>query len=241
MRQSLGELYSTVRKAAVGRGVPHGIAEDLADAVCWLDSLSLDGVSCAVDCLSQWPSNTSAIQLQHSESGLVLETAKPDTAASALFAGPALGDLLQVGAVPDTGSSLSVDVPLLVLAAVAQTCDRLNRRAWLMIHLQGQIAIADCSQETCQLGTVSQQKSVTAHKASEVTLWLSQPDQGRRTLNCLLSKEEFSRCRSRTLAEGLEVCGRSLKQLEAWAALTLVAESDRSRESGAGAGLLDND
>ena len=40
MRQSLSELYSTVRKAAVGRGAPHGIAEDLADAVCWLDSLS---------------------------------------------------------------------------------------------------------------------------------------------------------------------------------------------------------
>ena len=63
MRQSLSELYSTVRKAAVGRGAPHGIAEDLADAVCWLDSLSFDGVSSAVDCLGHWPSDTSAVRL----------------------------------------------------------------------------------------------------------------------------------------------------------------------------------
>ena len=241
MRQSLGELYSTVRKAAVGRGAPHGIAEDLADAVCWLDSLRFDGVSCAVDCLSQWPSNTSAIQLQHSESGLVLETAKPDTAASALFAGPALGDLLQAGAVPDTGSSLSVDVPLLVLAAVAQTCVRLKRRAWLMIHLQDQPVIADCNQETCQIITVAQQITITAQQATEVTLWPSQPDQSSGTIEYLINQEEFSRRRNRALTKGLEVCEGSLKQLEAWAALTLVPESDRSREKGAGAGLLDND
>ena len=116
MRQSLSELYSTVRKAAVGRGAPHGIAEELADAVCWLDSLSFDGVSCAVDCLADWPSNTSAVRLLRDETGLILETAKPGTAASALLAGPALGDLLQTGAVPDSGFSVTVDVPLLVLA-----------------------------------------------------------------------------------------------------------------------------
>ena len=94
MRQSLSELYSTVRKAAVGRGAPHGIAEDLADAVCWLNSLSFDGVSCAVDCLAHWPSDTSAVRLLRDENGLILETENADTAASALFAGPALGDLL---------------------------------------------------------------------------------------------------------------------------------------------------
>ena len=88
MRQSLSELYSTVRKAAVGRGAPHGIAEDLADAVCWLNSLSFDGVSCAVDCLAHWPSDTSAVRLLRDENGLILETENTDTAASALFAGP---------------------------------------------------------------------------------------------------------------------------------------------------------
>ncbi len=241
MRQSLSELYSTVRKAAVGRGAPHGIAEDLADAVCWLDSLSFDGVSCAVDCLAHWPSDTPAVRLLRDENGLVLETAKPDTAASALFAGPALGDLLQTGAVPDAGFSVSVDVPLLVLAAVAQTCVRLKRRAWLMIHLQDQAVIADCNQETCQIITVAQQITITAQQATEVTLWPSQPDQSSGTIEYLINQEEFSRRRNRALTKGLEVCEGSLKQLEAWAALTLVPESDRSREKGAGAGLLDND
>ncbi len=241
MRQSLSELYSTVRKAAVGRGAPHGIAEDLADAVCWLDSLSFDGVSCAVDCLAHWPSDTPAVRLLRDENGLVLETAKPDTAASALFAGPALGDLLQTGAVPDAGFSVSVDVPLLVLAAVAQTCVRLKRRAWLMIHLQDQAVIADCNQETCQIITVAQQITITAQQATEVTLWPSQPDQNSGNIGCLINQEEFSRRRNRALTKGLEVCDGSLEQLEAWAALTLVPESDRSRETGAGAGLLDND
>ena len=241
MRQSLSELYSTVRKAAVGRGAPHGIAEDLADAVCWLNSLGFDGVSCAVDCLTHWPSDTSAVRLLRDETGLILENVKPGTAASALLAGPALGDLLQTGAVPDSGFSVSVDVPLLALAAVAQTCARLKRRAWLMIHLQGQAVIADCNEETCQLITVTPQLTITAPPATEVTLWPSHPDQSSGDIGALINQEEFSRRRNRALTKGLEVCDGSLEQLEAWAALTLVPESDRSRETGAGAGLLDND
>ena len=241
MRQSLSELYSTVRKAAVGRGVPHGIAEDLADAVCWLNSLSFDGVTCAVDCLAHWPSDTSAVRLLSDENGLILATENADTAASALFAGPALGDLLQTGAVPNSGFSVSIDVPLLALAAVAQTCARLKRRAWLMIHLQGQAVIADCNEETCQLITVTPQLTITAPPATEVTLWPSHPDQSSGDIGALINQEEFSRRRNRALTKGLEVCDGSLEQLEAWAALTLVPESDRSRETGAGAGLLDND
>jgi len=241
MRQSLSELYSTVRKAAVGRGVPHGIAEDLADAVCWLNSLSFDGVTCAVDCLAHWPSDTSAVRLLRDENGLILGTENADTAASALFAGPALGDLLQTGAVPNSGFSVSIDVPLLALAAVAQTCARLKRRAWLMIHLQGQAVIADCNEETCQLITLTPQLTITAPPATEVTLWPSHPDQSSGDIGALINHEEFSRRRNRALTKGLEVCDGSLEQLEAWAALTLVPESDRSRETGAGAGLLDND
>ena len=241
MRQSLSELYSTVRKAAVGRGVPHGIAEDLADAVCWLNSLSFDGVTCAVDCLAHWPSDTSAVRLLRDENGLILGTENADTAASALFAGPALGDLLQTGAVPNSGFSVSIDVPLLALAAVAQTCARLKRRAWLMIHLQGQAVIADCNEETCQLITVTPQLTITAPPATEVTLWPSQPDQSSGDIGALINHKEFSQRRNRALTKGLEVCDGSLEQLEAWAALTLVPESDRSRETGAGAGLLDND
>ncbi len=241
MRQSLSELYSTVRKAAVGRGVPHGIAEDLADAVCWLNSLSFDGVTCAVDCLAHWPSDTSAVRLLRDENGLILGTENADTAASALFAGPALGDLLQTGAVPNSGFSVSIDVPLLALAAVAQTCARLKRRAWLMIHLQGQAVIADCNEETCQLITVTPQLTITAPPATEVTLWPSHPDQSSGDIGALINHKEFSQRRNRALTKGLEVCDGSLEQLEAWAALTLVPESDRSRETGAGAGLLDND
>ncbi len=241
MRQSLSELYSTVRKAAVGQGATHGIAEDLADAVCWLNSLGFDGVSCAVDCLTHWPSDTSAVRLLRDETGLILENVKPGTAASALLAGPALGDLLQTGAVPDSGFSVSVDVPLLVLAAVAQACARLKQPASLMIHLQGQAVIADCNQETCQIITVTPQIATSAPQATEVTLWPCQPDRSSGNIDYLLNQEEFSRRRNSALTTGLEVCDGSLKQLEAWAALTLVPESDHSRETGAGAGLLDND
>ena len=241
MRQSLSELYSTVRKAAVGRGAPHGIAEDLADAVCWLNSLGFDGVSCAVDCLTHWPSDTSAVRLLRDETGLILENVKPGTAASALLAGPALGDLLQTGAVPDSGFSVSVDVPLLVLAAVAQTCARLKQRASLMIHLEGQAVIGECNQETCQIITVTPQIATSAPQATEVTLWPCQPDRSSGNIDYLLNQEEFSRRRNSALTTGLEVCDGSLKQLEAWAALTLVPETERSRETGAGAGLLDND
>ena len=241
MRQSLNELYSTVRKAAVGRGAPHGIAEDLADAVCWLSSLKFDGVSCAVDCLIAWPTDASSVRLLRDETELVLETEEPGTAASALLVGPALGDLLQAGIVPDSGFSISVDVPLLAVASVAQACARFKRRAYLRIHLEGQAMMADCNQETCQMLVERQQSSITASRVTEVTLWPNQPDQNSGTTSCLITQEEFIRRRANALTEGLEVCEDSLNQLELWAALTLVPETERSLEPGAGAGLLDND
>ena len=74
-----------------------------------------------------------------------------------------------------------------------------------------------------------------------MTLWPNQPDPGSGTTGCLITQGEFVRRRDSALTEGLDVCEDSLKQLELWAALTLVPESDRSRETGAGAGLLDND
>ena len=86
-----------------------------------------------------------------------------------------------------------------------------------------------------------QQSSITASRVTEVTLWPNQPDQNSGTTGCLITQEEFVRRRDTALTEGLEVCEDSLNQLELWAALTLVPESDRSRETGAGAGLLDND
>ena len=241
MRQSLNELYSTARKAAVGRGAPHGIAEDLADAVCWLSSLKFDGVACAVGCLSNWQANTSSVQLLRKETGLVLETEKASTAASVLLVGPALGDLLQAGAVPDSGLSISVDVPLLAVAVVAQTCARLKRRAWLRIYLEGQAMITDCNQGNCEMIVETQQSSVAVLRANEVTLWSNQPDQSSGTTDSLITQEEFIRRCGNALTEGLEVCEDSLMQLELWAALTLVPETEHSLETGAGAGLLDND
>ena len=89
--------------------------------------------------------------------------------------------------------------------------------------------------------TVTKQTTITAQQATEVTLWPIQPKQSSGNIDCLISEEEFSRRRNSALTKGLEVCDNSLKQLEAWAALILVPESDRSRETGAGAGLLDND
>jgi hypothetical protein len=191
--------------------------------------------------LAHWPSDTSAVRLLRDETGLILENVKPGTAASALLAGPALGDLLQTGAVPDSGFSVSVDVPLLVLAAVAQTCARLKQRAWLMIHLEGQAVIGECNQETCQVIIVTQEGTTTARPTTEVTLWPCQPDRSSGNIDYLLNQEEFNQRRSSALTKGLVVCEASLRQLEIWAALTLVPETERSRETGAGAGLLDND
>ena len=101
--------------------------------------------------------------------------------------------------------------------------------------------IADCNQETCQMLVERQQSSITASRVTEVTLWPNQPDQNSGTTSCLITQEEFIRRRANALTEGLEVCEDSLNQLELWAALTLVPETERSLETGAGAGLLDND
>ena len=101
--------------------------------------------------------------------------------------------------------------------------------------------IADCNQETCQMLVQRQQSSITASRATEVTLWPNKPDQNSGTTGCIITQEEFVRRRDSAFTLGLDVCEDSLKQLELWAALTLVPETERSLETGAGAGLLDND
>lgn len=47
-RRSLNEIRTTVQKAAVGAGLPPGIAEDVGRAAAWLSARGLDGVGAAL-------------------------------------------------------------------------------------------------------------------------------------------------------------------------------------------------
>lgn len=50
---SLNEVESGIRKAALGAGLPLGLAEDTGRAVAYLHGAGFDGISAALDCFSQ--------------------------------------------------------------------------------------------------------------------------------------------------------------------------------------------
>ncbi len=57
-RRSVNEIRTTVQKAAVGSGLPPGIAEDVGRAAAWLSARGLDGVGAALAAIGATPGGT---------------------------------------------------------------------------------------------------------------------------------------------------------------------------------------
>lgn len=199
MRVSLNELESTGRKAAIGSGVPVGLAQDAARALAWLAEAGWPALPVLLDALSAYRS--------------------PET--SVLVLGPSAIDRFLVdGADQRFGPCAGA---LLMLGLIASANPRPERISVTLSDATGSTAVMTVSSDalTFSDGGISGRCEIALSTAPASARQYSPVD----------SINPF----------GIEVSDADWHALEAYAALTLVPADARSREKGAGAGLVDRD
>lgn len=199
MRVSLNELESTGRKAAIGCGVPVGLAQDAARALAWLGEAGSPALPVLLDALSAYRT--------------------PDT--SILVLGPSAIDRFLVDGLDQRFGPC--DGALLMLGLVACANPRPERIAVTLSDADGCRAVMRVTgdQVTLSEGDVS----------GPCEIALSAPP----------APERSQRVVRAVCPGGVEVAEADWRALEAYAARTLVPADARSREKGAGAGLVDRD
>lgn len=199
MRVSLNELEATGRKAAIGLGVPVGLAQDAAGAVTWLAEAGMPALPALLDALA------------------VYRTAD----VSILTLGPSAIDRFLVDGENRSFGPCAGALVMFGLVACA------NPRP---------------EQITVTLSDAKTAASVMTVSGDGVTL-----SDGGISGSCtvVLSGTSGSTASHPTVRAinrfGVEVSDADWQALEAYAALTLVPADARSREKGAGAGLVDRD
>jgi len=242
VRQSVSEFGQLVLKATVGVGVPLGIAEDIVQAVLWLQvrGFAADRSICqALNSLDLGDANPGKVAdgSQHELNAL------PGKKLSSVYLSAFLMDALQTGW-PPVGNSVTyseVESPLLVFGALAWA----NSEAQRTFRLQFMTDEQDFSVKFVPGGA-------TVHKFKE------QPTTALGRAGCLIVQAPGTKpcddgaelVLDKNLAGdlvqtgfrvGLTADATSVACLKAFAARMLVLETDRSLRQGAGAGVIDAD
>lgn len=232
--QSLNEVELSVRKAAVGSGMPHGIAMETGRAAAWLAVAGLPALTLAADALEAYAEGRTAIGQAHN-SGAGWWIAADDTPLCPCHAGIIAADLLNAGV--DTVCLVSVSAPLLLVAVVAVVCQ--DRVATVML---GGPETSDAATVLVEQGAVSILSGGDLAEAwstpSDVTIQLALSPSPE---TCPDRVSGDRRARERVLAEGAPAEPEAADRIARLAARTLVPASETSRERGAGAGRIDSD
>ncbi len=214
MRFSINEVETLVRKAALGAGLDPGRADELADAAVWLTGLQVPVFDIAHRALT-------------SDAGAPITLAEDGTSAacpssSAARVGMSAIDLLLAKPTDFTVTLDAVDEPLLVTALAAVAARRHGSafeietgRAKIAVQPDGIPDLAPLIAER-NLRMVLRRTGKNASATAEPT-----------ASSCRYDPESLS--------------DNGFASLERLAHQTYVPASERSRISGAGAGLTDND
>jgi len=241
-RFSVNEISAITKKAAVGAGIPYGVAEDCADYTVWLTLAGLDGASVFYGAGQRWTQGRSAT-IEFSPNANAIVSTDPSLSASALFAAPSLSDQLLVQIKSSTGQPImvvQVDQPLLLVASVVLTSEGVDE-CWMMEWCVGNSNVS--VQALCQGGICKiwarQNKSVLHPGPVDVTVHsATQESQNQKpiiTTSALLADNHDY------YQKGVCVGHKEQEFLESYMARTWVPSSEGSRLRGAGAGLTDND
>lgn len=236
---SMNEVKFFFTRAAVGVGVPFGLAEDFSQAAIWLAGCGFDPGKTAAPALSALErDHTTAHIIQHEDGVITRFSGAHNKPISALFAGPCVTDWLGVAAVSKKTKSIElsfVDQPELVAACVASTPPRgATRFVWQKSNEKPTTVTIDAE----GVGLFEDYDIDGAPSpASPMTVEFAPAKSA-----APKSKEKTVRETARKPVEdGIEVAQ------EYWAAIynhfcrCLVPSSAQSRMKGAGAGLTDND
>lgn len=228
---SLNEIEVTLRKAAIGMGLPLGIAEDTALAATWLAARGYPGIDLYHTALQHAVDHNGTARTLEREPGALV--AKGPVAA--LWFGPAAVDHLCLGArqgVPAEIRADWIDYPLLCFAMLAVAAAEYDLRIAITWKRNDQTdAIARCYDEKVSIaGTLSIGPGPLI--MSLVAPSIADPP---------IARDDFKARLARSLAQGVMVDEQLWAKISQLAARTLVPASETSRLSGAGAGILDND
>ena len=233
MHASNAEIETLTYKAAVGVGLPVGLAEDAGVAAAWLSAAGFAGAEIAYRAIENLRKGKARPVIVSSHS----ESLCPDTKgklASVMYAAPSIFDFLQ------TTSPVTVvrlDEPLLLFGHLV--CSSSMPAVELVLHSVG--STGEVLQGVIQRGhgrlegpPLSNQE---AKNGSEVSVTMVGISEDR---NFKPTKKEID-VRRVAIQRGVAVNEAIWTELKRLAAQTLVPESVESKQRGAGAGLIDND
>lgn len=237
---SLNEIEVNLRKAAIGAGLPLGLAEDLGRAATWLAVFELPAVAICLGALEHLRAGTAGeARLEENEAGSWVLRSNAVAQLSSLYAGPAAADLLLVaaseGTLPVRLWLDATDRPLLALAAV---CDLLVRRGDVVLECACVLTGGEVPLAFHEQGRVTfSQDPARLPSPCSISLTLSMA-RGERAET---QGQDFFACQERIADRGVAVDVSDWQRIQQLVAETLVPASELSRLQGAGAGLSDND
>lgn len=237
MHAAFDEIRRMAFKALDGGGAAAGIDEDSAFAVAWLEAVGLPGLTVLADAMDDSARETRAEGLATVAS--TPSDAKLDAAGrSSVFFAPSVIDLLIALAQTSPDGEFFVELndarhPAILLASAARYCPRGGRIA---VNWQD-VACTVAPPETFIVGTEPAQINWLDQSAVKVALSCDVTGEGQ-PAPCGFNVSERL---VHSLRNGLSVDDAAHKRVSAYADKILVPESELSRQTGAGAGLTDND
>jgi hypothetical protein len=232
MTLSLNEIEVTVRKAALGAGLPLGLAEDAGAVAGWLAA----GGFPVAELMQEALASPHAGEPRLLRAGQIYRSAAGEGPCSALRLLPSACDLVLAAASGGGGTAVEavVDLPVLAVAQAAIACA--GGATPLAVEIEGRLRAATGGGRTAIVGTAAELSEL---RSAPVRI------RGVRDEDFTAASAErtadLARARRSALEAGVRVEEAAWRQIETLAARTLVPATAHSRERGAGAGLVDLD
>ena len=239
---SLNEIDFCLTRAAVGAGAPFGIGEDFANACIWLACLGYDPAAIAAPALSDFAEGRSCggLKLLRTNDG-VRVSGRDTRMISALFAGPAAADQLAIESNRSTGYRLDLvetDHPILVLAAVgARELGKCRVSANWRNRAGGQVR-AELYRGEAEIAG-SENPGTPASGPSKIE-FVRNGTEGTAEPSTRTSPVFLEEGRMRVVESGVDTDPVAWEQVRRYFRKCLMPSTMQSRESGAGAGDIDN-
>jgi hypothetical protein len=230
---SLSEVSFFVTRAAVGAGVPFGVAEDFAKAVIWASRCEVDPAVMALACLNRLDGSPESGCMTVFEEGSSKIFEGKD-GLSTIFGGIALSDFWRLG--DDDGSSMmarDLDYPLMAAAALAVVGPAPAVVEWpnarVTFSKDGSIDMIARDSDAF-FGKGPADISVGVEPVNEKV-----------PTGFALTVGDLEVAEKKAIDGGLTVDADAWEGVVALFRRCLVPSSEQSRKSGAGAGLVDTD
>ena len=228
---SVNELRFYFTRAAVGVGAPFAIGEEFFESIIWLARHGIDPTGIAAAALAAIDTGSSGVSCElDGAAGGVQLAATDGRPLSALFAGPALADLMAVqfaSGTPKDLTCVAVDQPALVVASLgARGVPAPISVSWTRADGRG------CSLWLDQHGVAADANLAVEENGGSTGLRIRAGDK---------TKSDHPAIEPHDLRQGIRLSQPGWTIIYDYFRKCLVPSSQLSREQGAGAGLQDND